>query len=177
MTFTNNKNLEWLLSHSETLEELSLDDCAIVPAFHYHGQCDEENYPESYSLRGEHRTWTYDARWHDYFHRLETEMPHLKIVRCGFGDWYDGNAFQTADSLGPTLWPQRYRLFDMLGFTRPPFPGGGYDGDWSDPPEYPDCTDEDLKALVRLRMCLNERARRDDDDQFLQLQSAILDRD
>lgn len=178
MTFTDEKKFEWLLSHCDTLEELSLDDCAIVPAFHYHGTCDEEDYPLELRVAGDHRTWTYDARWHDYFDRLQTGLPHLKTLRCGFGEWYDGNAFQTSESLGPTLWPQRYRFFDMIGFTKPPLSAGGaYDGGWSDPPIYPDCTDEDLQALIRLRKCLNERAEREDDDQFKQLQWAILDRD
>lgn len=177
MSFSSESKIDWLFSHAATLEELTLDDCPIIPAFHHRGTTDEAHNILVVDPAGETLTWTYDARWHNYFDRIPKGLPNLKTFRCGFGDWYDGNAFQTSQSLGPTLWPQRYRLFDVTGFTRPPFPGGAYDGTWENPPEYPDCTDEDLKALIRLRKCLNEREGKEDDAQFLQLQFAILDRD
>ena len=72
--------LDWILSHAETLRTLVLDDCPIVIA----GQTSQDmehshTVPDTTVVNDdeEETFWRYDARWHTYFNRIIEELPHL----------------------------------------------------------------------------------------------------
>lgn len=116
MSFSHDFQLDWILSHSHTLQEIVLDNCPIVIGVRIPSTLDPNNYPIeplfNSSATGsilQLSSFLYSARWHDYFSRFATGLPNLRSIRCGFGDWYDGNAFQRTHELGVGLWAQRYR--------------------------------------------------------------------
>lgn len=178
MTFTHDTQLQWLLSHYRTLEQLTLDDCPIVIGAALYTALDEEKYPIETSpivAQETPNTFLYPARWHTYFCAFRTELPQLRSLRCGYGDWMDEKAYSTSpETLEATLWPQRYRVLDGYSLLRPPFINavrvdeegapeavvgrGDYEGTWQEVPTYPDCTDEDLIELVKLRSELTARS-------------------
>lgn len=178
MTFTHDWQLKWILSHSATLEELTLDDCPIVIGTAWFGELDADGYPldTSKAISSESvRTRLYPARWHSYFHAFRLNLYRLRKLRCGFNDddWDNAVAFSMSDTLEPRLWPERYRVFDTCWLERPPFgkltadgevERGEYDGTWLGVPLYPDCTDEDLTELVRLRETITARTGVEDED-------------
>lgn len=164
MSFTSDSQLDWILQHKRTLEELKFDNCTIVIGVRIPSTLDSSNYPIeplfNSSVTGsilQPSSFSYNMRWHDYFKRLANELPALRSFRCGFGDWYNGNAFRTSEQLGMGLWAQRYRILDDGYWQRPPFDGGSYDGDWLEPPKYPDCTDDDWLALCEVRKVIECR--------------------
>jgi hypothetical protein len=164
MSFSHDEQLGWILKHSDTLEELVLDNCPIVVGVRIPSTLDSDNYPIeplfNSSATGsilQPSSFLYSARWHHYFARFATDLVHLKSIKCGFGDWYDNSAFPKSRELGIGLWAQRYRILDDGEWRRPPFQGGTYDGSWSDPPVYPDCTDEDWIALCEVKSAIELR--------------------
>ncbi|KAK6004514.1 hypothetical protein QM012_008376 [Aureobasidium pullulans] len=162
MSFSHNEQLTWILSHSNTLEELVLDNCPIVIGVRIPSTLDSDNYPIeplfNSSTTGSilaPSSFVYSARWRDYFSQLATGLVKLRSIRCGFGDWYDNTAFPKSKELGTGLWAQRYRILDDGEWRRPRFgEDGSYDGKWSDPPMYPDCTDEDWIALCEVKAAI-----------------------
>lgn len=164
MSFSHDAQLAWVLAHSDTLQELVLDNCPIVIGVKIPSTLDSDNYPIeplfNSSATGsilQSSSFLYPARWHDYFSCFATGLSNLRSIRCGFGDWYDGNAFQKTHELGVGLWAQRYRILDDGEWRRPPFEGGSYEGEWSDPPMYPECTDEDWIALCEVKKAIQLR--------------------
>lgn len=178
MTFSHDSQLEWLLSHSETLQELTLDDCPIIIGTCWFGALDADNYPldTSKTITSETAsTFHYSGRWHTYFRAFRQQLHQLRALRCGFDDrdWENAVAFSRSHTLQPRLWAERYRVFDTCWLERPPFATfspegeierGEYDGTWQEAPHYPHCTDEDLTELVRLREVLCKRTGVDDEE-------------
>ena len=175
MTFSHDSQLDWILSHATTLTELTLDDCPIVIGTAWSGVLDDDGYPVDTTrviTSDALSTRLYASRWHTYFRAFREKLTQLLIMRCGFDDrdWEDAVAFSRSHTLGPRLWPQRYRVFDTCWLERPPFrPQGGaeragYDGAWTDVPFYPDCTDEDLIELVKLRDGICDRTGVEDEE-------------
>ncbi|KAI4757970.1 hypothetical protein E4T52_09922 [Aureobasidium sp. EXF-3400] len=164
MSFSHNEQLTWILAHRNTLDELVLDNCPIVIGVRIPSTLDSDNYPIeplfNSSTTGSilaPSSFSYPARWHDYFSSFATELVKLRSIRCGFGDWYDDTAFSSSEELGTGLWAQRYRILDDGEWRRPPFEDGSYDGSWNDPPMYPDCTDEDWIALCEVKAAIASR--------------------
>ena len=161
MSFSHDEQLTWILAHRSTLEELVLDNCPIVVGVRIPSTLDSDNYPIeplfNSSTTGSilaPSSFSYSARWHDYFSAFATGLAKLRSIRCGFGDWYDNAAFSSTKELGIGLWAQRYRILDDGEWRKPPFEDGSYDGSWNDPPMYPDCTDEDWTALCEVKTAI-----------------------
>ncbi|RDW73423.1 hypothetical protein BP6252_07330 [Coleophoma cylindrospora] len=95
--FSHDWQLEWILSHGETLEELILDDCPIVSYTYNYGSVDDENYPvnpledtaESYQCE-------YTRSWSHFFTNMKEKLPKLKHFKMGSGDWDEGKNFDGA---------------------------------------------------------------------------------
>lgn len=178
MTFTHDSQLSWILSHAATLEELVLDDCPIIIGAAWYGTLDADGYPldtTAVITADSISTLTYTSRWHHYFRSFRRELRNLRSLRCGFDSdaWEMATAFTDSHTLQPRLWPERYRVFDSCWLERPPFATinaegeverGEYDGTWSQAPFYPDCTDEDLTELVKLREIMAVRTGVIDED-------------
>ena len=118
-TFMNHWQLDWILSHGDTLYELSLDDCPILCLL----KCSTEWEPlygldqsDFISLGSGSETWCehfqYSARWHQYFDRFRTRLRHLCKFQFGFGPWNEHRAFEKIDDLGVALIERRYMIFD-----------------------------------------------------------------
>ncbi|PIG79070.1 hypothetical protein AARAC_008054 [Aspergillus arachidicola] len=94
-TLVHNSQLDWILSHRDTLTELYLDDCAILWVVAPFDKDKERTYldPDSYTthpgLVG-HGYATYDKRWHHYFKTLQ-ELSHLRHFRYGHSEYWSGD--------------------------------------------------------------------------------------
>lgn len=81
MTFTDDCQLDWIISHGQTLQSLTLDDCPIVHDI-TNGRRPEVLYQDP-----EEPSAIYDRRWFDYFDKLAVGLPHLQHFGIGHGPW------------------------------------------------------------------------------------------
>ncbi|KJK68684.1 hypothetical protein P875_00075797 [Aspergillus parasiticus SU-1] len=94
-TFVHDSQLDWILSHRDTLTELYLDDCAILWAVAPFDKDKERTYldPDSYTTHSGlvgHGYATYDKRWHHYFKTLQ-ELSHLRHFRYGHSEYWSAD--------------------------------------------------------------------------------------
>jgi hypothetical protein len=93
MTFTHDWQLDWILSHGETLQSLTLDDCPIVhDALMNHQIADSDRYVKLQSdgtpqIQYTDTPWSYAARWHEYFRKMTPGLPVLRRFGIGHGPW------------------------------------------------------------------------------------------
>ncbi len=104
-TFSHDWQLDWILSHGATLEELMLDDCPIVSFIRNYGEIDEEGYPvrpeqdQSWPPK-DFTTWRYERSWGYYFGQMEERLVNLREYRE-----VDGSSYVAFDrGVGPTPW-------------------------------------------------------------------------
>lgn len=115
-SFSHDTQLDWILAHGQTLQSLSLDDCPILHHCTMHcGFLDDRrprNVNEFAQVFDHEDTWTYDARWHNYFPRIQSGLPKLNDFRIGHGDWraVDG-PMVNRNLLGQELVAGRYVAF------------------------------------------------------------------
>ncbi|KAL3480635.1 hypothetical protein BJX99DRAFT_5453 [Aspergillus californicus] len=104
-TFVHDSQLDWILSHGETLEELYLDDCAIVfeAAVYIDPSYGERTWeqtllsPESFAPHPhlpERKAYaSYSTRWADYFRAFKDKLPHLRHFRYGHAqNWWEDDS-------------------------------------------------------------------------------------
>lgn len=86
--FSHDWQLEWILSHGETLEELELHWCPILSYVYNYGPADDEKYPlepmyDQYPIVS--HAWEYDGTWAKFFAQIESRLPNLKVFKfAGF---------------------------------------------------------------------------------------------
>ncbi|KAG9596407.1 hypothetical protein KCV01_g9540, partial [Aureobasidium melanogenum] len=182
ISIVNDDQIDWILSHAATLEELVLDDAMIAVGARFlersvdtDKQCVLYSPPEikdgrpSYQPKTDRmapkQKWLWATRWHHVFTRLQQGLPKLKRFAFGHGKWDDHLAFDEADVLMSELRGARYQYFDE---------GTGPDNwleadssdkaynDWAE--EYgeevvyqPQCDEEDWQALKALILELKNR--------------------
>lgn len=174
MTFTHDWQLDWIISHGATLKHLSLRDCPIVHDIWIGHALDSENYP--IHTLGERIYWgdTFHedevwwcgnrARWHEYFPKLITGLPHLQHLKIGDSESSDliNSKVEASES-----WRSLYSAFWSGACFGPwasdhPTIGRGYsfhEGEYLEPePSYPQCKKEDLEALEKLMIAVRGRA-------------------
>jgi hypothetical protein len=83
MTFTHDWQLDWIISHGQTLESLTLYDCPIIHDAKVAQATDSERYVKLQDGTVEWdldnvTTWSYGSRWHDYFHKMTIGLPGLQ---------------------------------------------------------------------------------------------------
>ncbi|KAJ5857005.1 hypothetical protein N7455_007899 [Penicillium solitum] len=158
-TFFEDQQLDWILSHSSTLEELYLDDCSILiqtKVVNANYQLSKCPIPESrMKLRrpgqwGDDWSYHYPRRWNDYFASFGTGLPHLRRFAIGHNEGWDSYPyevpFEKELDLVPALMRDRYMEFDGgMGPSQLLSPR-------SDPQaeHWPQCDDEDREALKAL---------------------------
>lgn len=123
MTFTHEWQLEWILSHSTSLESLKLHNCPIIPEIELACAADAEGYANpDYRSQGTSRgrrvasTWKYDSRWHHYFDSFRTRLPRLRNFAVTHDAWYQcsggpdcaGRAFLAPESWAAEVHISRY---------------------------------------------------------------------
>lgn len=162
-TFYDDKQLDWILSHS-TLEGLYLDDCPILFYIRVFESDDEFSFsrcpiPESDMQRSENEDgdleYIYPRRWHDYFTAIETGLPRLREFGFGINEAWSGISmpFEKEKGIVPALQRDRYMAFDS-GIGPCQFLGRrDIDSiEYGPAGQRPTCDDEDrdaLKALYR----------------------------
>ncbi|KAJ5780368.1 hypothetical protein N7457_005528 [Penicillium paradoxum] len=154
-TFFEDKQLDWILSHSSTLEEIYLDDCPIifdVRMLDYQlSECPIPASEMQYVLEEngcDGWRYYYPRRWSDYFASFEAGLPHLRHFATGHSEAWDfepGMPFEHEKDLVPVLTEARYIQFNGgLGPSQFITPSGCYNKEW------PVCDDEDREAFKSL---------------------------
>ncbi|KAJ5336447.1 uncharacterized protein N7506_004469 [Penicillium brevicompactum] len=138
--FSEDAQLDWIISHSSTLQELYLDDCSILFEFAASDTDPQHDstLPGTIVLQspdeGRGLRCHYRRRWHDYFASLESGLPHLRHFAIGRGDWYEGMPFEEEHQIRPVLLRDRYMVVDRFVSQD----------------QHPKCDEKDKKALKRL---------------------------
>lgn len=166
--------VDWIVRHGETLQELVLDNCPIAVAL---SMSEEQADVNSWTVensevekKGTEPNAMYikhiSLRWHDVFSRLQTTIPHLKKFVIGRGDWEAYRAFEERHELLPRLLKSRYYIFDWGSATqwRPAEDNCGepfrdLNEGWEVEIDYPDeeVHKKDWEALVRLLEVVGKR--------------------
>jgi len=181
VSFTSEKQVQWILSHASTLQELILDNATIGVAVEIEEfEVDVESRTVLYErsqqtqwhgylpvsrdhlLRPE--SWLDATRWHHLFRRFREGLPRLRHFAFNHSHW-DDRAFEHADALGTALKEERYAFFKEFywtSFSDPNF-GNVVFKEWEEDQkdrlhiERPDCDEEDQQALNELLEELKKR--------------------
>ncbi|OQE44846.1 hypothetical protein PENCOP_c002G04342 [Penicillium coprophilum] len=155
--FFHDCQIDWILKHGDTLEEIYFDECAIF----YDFCIIEENLdacalPRNTLVRREGSNSLYgsfEKRWHDIFDLFAERLPKLRHFRIGRSNWHTNIPFEQERDIKVGLHHNRYMCcYD--GWGPSPYMEGGdlknlanlKDG-WRLSPE---CDDEDRAALRKL---------------------------
>ncbi|PKY01796.1 hypothetical protein P168DRAFT_329712 [Aspergillus campestris IBT 28561] len=121
-TFGEPSTLRWVLSHEDTLTELSLDRFAIIYAATFRPDILDDLHPEGFDVdrdHGGHVHITYDGRWHACFDLLKVRLPHLRRFHFGLcvKDWRDGRTlFAREGHIDPGFYVKLYMVYRSGGF-------------------------------------------------------------
>ncbi|CAD0098175.1 unnamed protein product [Aureobasidium mustum] len=185
-SFTSEKQVEWILSHAGTLEELILDDAMIgvavtiaethvdIPSRTIVYEKDYSSDPPGYQPKWRGRTlvsqvWKDPTRWHNLFSRFAERLPNLKHFAFNHSHW-DEQAYEHADALCSAVRLERYGAFSECEWNS----FRDYDAeefDWTDwrdwrqegdevikfQVEEPGCDEEDWQALNKFLTDLKRR--------------------
>lgn len=175
-TIAHDWQVDWIISHASTLEELILDDCPIVTALHLLKDQTRPNFPDLpvANKGGPHESATWfkiiDIRWHHVLERFRGSLPRLRQFALDSSRGVDTTAFEERYQLLPNLSQGRYCMFDCgialsqwlskgQKFSRE---GRQFHIHYDRKPEYvefPQCDEEDLAALVAFLKMVEERSR------------------
>jgi hypothetical protein len=158
-SFVDDKQLDWILAHSSTLQELYLDDCPIIVAVRmFDSESDLSNcqVPESEMVLKEagglrEFRYSYPRRWHEYFSSIQEGLPKLRQFGFGLSAELDAWVlpFEKETEIVPALMQDRYLVFDG-GVGPNQFNDRTHDFDFDSEEEWPDCDEEDRNALKKL---------------------------
>ncbi|KAJ5201648.1 uncharacterized protein N7498_006311 [Penicillium cinerascens] len=163
-SFVDDKQLDWILAHSSTLQELYLDNCAILVGVAIDDsqlEVSKCQIPESdMELKEEDEFHhVYPRRWHDYFSSIQEGLPNLREFGFGVSASWDEDVlpFETEKKIVPALMRARYMAFEgSLGPS--PFVGRNSYLDMNPESEWPDCDEEDRRALKELYLSIGKKA-------------------
>ncbi|KAH0366087.1 hypothetical protein KCU65_g5568, partial [Aureobasidium melanogenum] len=181
LSIVNDDQIDWILSHADTLEQLTLDDAVIaVGAEFLEHKVDVINRRVIYSpLKVESgrpryqaertdisaRKWLWPTRWHHIFDQLQRGLPKLKHFVFGHGNWDDNAAFDEADILTCEPKDGRYQYFDegtgpsnwldADSSTNKAY--NDWEEDKNDVVYHPQCDEEDWQALKDMIHKLEKR--------------------
>ncbi|KAJ8067789.1 hypothetical protein OCU04_003386 [Sclerotinia nivalis] len=97
-SFSHDWQLDWIISHGKTLEVLTLDACPMLSVVRQFGNLDEENYAvQPTAGLDERKTWHYRTKWSDYYLRMQSDLPKLRVLKIGTGKWHNGENFDGAE--------------------------------------------------------------------------------
>ncbi|KAL4758195.1 uncharacterized protein BDW70DRAFT_170476 [Aspergillus foveolatus] len=124
--FAHDSQLNWILSHSPTLSELYLDDCAILfeaavfaeKLERYETRQHTILPPSSFAPHPKLPAYklyaAYSMRWADYFRAFKDGLPHLRKFRFGHSpDWWvdDSMPFESEGSIEIGFGSESYLVF------------------------------------------------------------------
>lgn len=166
-SFYTDTQLDWILSHGHSLQELYLDDCPIL--FYISVFRDEEDTPSDRcpipksdmrrSEKADRRLdYAYPRRWYDYFRAFEDGLQWLREfgfgVNAAWGE--DGLPFERERDIVPALKVDRYMGFDA-GIGPSQVTEHMDDSKFGAAGRRPVCDDEDRDALKRLCARIGKR--------------------
>lgn len=139
-TISHDWQIDWLISHGETLSTLWMDDCHILAKAWAYFRVDNEGYPEgsAYPRRtGDPGTnfYEYNRKWAKVFDRFSAELPKLRDFRFGTSNW-------NRDPLEEVV-KQVLHSFDQLGGYYMSFYEKRMPSPWCDPPEYDNWSEDE----------------------------------
>ncbi|KAL4912536.1 hypothetical protein BDW62DRAFT_216256 [Aspergillus aurantiobrunneus] len=157
--FAHDSQLDWILSHKETLTELYLDDCGIL--FEAAVTVPERTYlpPEAFrphpNLSDDEVYYSYSTRWADYFRAFKDNLLNLRHFRYGHApNWWedDTTPFESEGKIAIRFHGDSYMVF-CDGFLPSEYmahivwmaPGGGFQS--GQPLKI---SEDDRRALVEL---------------------------
>jgi hypothetical protein len=118
-TIAHDWQIDWILAHAPTLEELFLDDCPIVMALRMEHEEANANFPDlerdeyESNIYSENRYYKeVDMRWHHVLDRLRSGLPLLQRFALGSGAWDEGAEFHERYALESRIRDNDYHLFD-----------------------------------------------------------------
>ena len=157
-SFVDDKQLDWILGHSSTLQELYLDDCPILISMRLFLESDLSNcqIPKS-NMEVEGASdqqifhFTYPRRWHEYFSSIQRGLPYLRRFKFGVSESWDEYVlpFENEEEIVHALMHDRYQVFDS-GTGPSPFLEKEDYLDINPEKEWPQCDKEDRSALKEL---------------------------
>ncbi|KAF2248195.1 hypothetical protein BU26DRAFT_458336 [Trematosphaeria pertusa] len=164
--------IDWILSHGATLEELILDDCPIVIALRLEESQKLPNFPSldpfpltafarAIYLKNIDLCWHHVLlRWHHVLPRFASGLPHLRHFALGQGNWAEQEMFEQRYDLVSEIRESRYYMFDCGVGPTQWIAGGrrgaeyGFQmsgvGGQKTIAAFPDCEAEDVDALCNL---------------------------
>lgn len=164
--------IDWILSHADTLKELYLDDCPIICVAKMAKEEVAPHWPDLEPIQATYHDTIdihfkeFDLRWHQIFTRFRTGLPNLRHFAIGKGDLYEMQKFEERYELLSRLLGDRYYVFDILNEPSQ-WIGGGREYAARCEPIYgkngvelsfPECDAEDYGALVALLELVISRA-------------------
>ncbi|OQE05723.1 hypothetical protein PENVUL_c022G09072 [Penicillium vulpinum] len=155
--FFHDGQIDWILKHGDTLEEIYFDDCAVLYDF-----CMMEENVDACALprdtlvrrEGDESLYgSFEKRWHDIFDLFAERLPKLRHFRIGRSNWYSNIPFEQERDIKVGLYSNRYMCcYD--GYGPSPYMEGedpkdlaNIENAWRPSPE---CDDEDRAALRKL---------------------------
>ncbi|CAG8116993.1 unnamed protein product [Penicillium salamii] len=155
--FFHDGQIDWILKHGDTLEEIYFDDCAILYDF---GMMEENvdacALPRDTLVRREGDESLYgsfEKRWHHIFDLFAEKLPKLRHFRIGRSDWSPDIPFEQERDIKVGLYYNRYMCcYDGWGPSsymegEDPKELAKLENEWRPSPE---CDDEDRAALRKL---------------------------
>ncbi|ESZ95191.1 hypothetical protein SBOR_4422 [Sclerotinia borealis F-4128] len=124
-TFSHDWQLDWILSHGDTLEVLVLNNCPIVSAIRQFGDASEEKYVmEPTKDSGSENVWYYRTKWADHFRKMQDSILKLRLLQIGTGTWLHGKGFDCAE-------------MELVEVSGVPKDLGSYYNSYKPPPKFP----------------------------------------
>ncbi|KAJ4345513.1 uncharacterized protein N0V89_011646 [Didymosphaeria variabile] len=120
-TIAHDWQIEWITSHGQTLQSLTLDDCPIVYALNIDAKIAAANWPHEFNSDSDIVTHNirkyYTTRWSDVLPRLQTHLLHLKNFGMAPRPFKDEERshkliFETRYHLPSRIEPARYMNFE-----------------------------------------------------------------
>ncbi|KAF3394485.1 hypothetical protein F1880_005319 [Penicillium rolfsii] len=157
--FFQDSQIDWILKHSDTLEEIYFDDCAVLYDFGIlEGNLDACALPRNTLMRrGRSNSLygSYEKRWYHIFNLFSEKLPKLRHFRIGSSDWCPDIPFEQENDIKVGLYRNRYMCcYDgmgpspyMEGHSPQQLAKSGKEWRWRPSPE---CDDEDHEALLKL---------------------------
>ncbi|EQL33111.1 hypothetical protein BDFG_04854 [Blastomyces dermatitidis ATCC 26199] len=173
--FVHDTQLDWILSHGPTLQQLYMDDCVILYEVGIYNK-DKCYLSPTEMRRNAKATWqgqvkyraSYSNRWHDYFRAFAERLAELRHFRFGSSpDWWDewGIPFEMEGEIKMRLGVDSYLVF-CDGYGPSPYMDrwivSDSDDDDADFIQYPECKEEDADALVALLRKTGQSVDRED---------------
>ncbi|OOQ90346.1 F-box domain protein [Penicillium brasilianum] len=156
--FFHDTQIDWILKHGDTLEEIYFDDCAVLYDFGMMEQnVDACALPRDTLVRrdGDNISLygSFEKRWHHIFDLFAEKLPKLRHFRIGHSNWSPDIPFEQEMDIRVGLYFNRYMCcYDGYGPT--PYMEGEnpkkrttLENEWRPSPE---CDDEDRAALRKL---------------------------